>query len=232
MNARTVPATRSLVTTLALLALLCGLSGCAKMKEWFGFGGETIQASADALTVEAMDDFSTGRYSNALKSFQEILDRFPFGPQAMLAELKSADCQYYLGNFTEAKSAYQTFEERHPTNEAIPYVMFQIGMCDYRRIDRLDRDASGARDAIESFSQLLRAYPESPYTAEARARVRAAQEFLVNHEYFIATFYVRTGKHNQARGGVGKAEAYMWYAEHFPIPPQRSRSDFLRRHQQ
>jgi len=28
-----------------------------------------------------------------------------------------------------------------------------------------------------------------------------------------------------------KLKAYMQYAEHFAIPPQRGRSDFLRRHQ-
>ncbi len=33
------------------------------------------------------------------------------------------------------------------------------------------------------------------------------------------------------RGGVAKAEAYIRYVEHFAIPPQRGRSDFLRRHQ-
>ncbi len=32
------------------------------------------------------------------------------------------------------------------------------------------------------------------------------------------------------RGGVVQAEAYMEYAEHFTIPPQRGRSDFVRRH--
>ncbi|OQX14677.1 MAG: hypothetical protein BWK76_14325 [Desulfobulbaceae bacterium A2] len=198
MHSLSVPVGRPVCAALAL-CLLLSLSGCATMKEWFGFSGESIQASADSLAIQAMDDYNVGKYTDAHKAFQEILDRFPFGPQAMLAELKSADCQYYLQKYSEAKSQYQTFEERHPTNEAIPYVMFQIGMCDYRRIDRIDRDVSGARDAIESFSQLLRAYPETPYSGEAKARVRAAQEFLVNHEYFIATFYVRTGKHDQAK---------------------------------
>jgi outer membrane protein assembly factor BamD len=145
-----------------------------------------------------MDDFSVGKYHTARKSFEEVMDRYPFSPQAMLAELKAADCHYYQENYAEAKVLYQQFEERHPTNEAIPYVMFQIGMCDFSRTDRIDRDTSGARDAIQSFSRLLRAYPNSPYTNEAKARIEAAREFLVNHEYYVAVFYLRTDRVDEA----------------------------------
>jgi outer membrane protein assembly factor BamD len=188
---------------LSLIALLLSqglaLTGCATMNKWLGLDEESsIQKSADSLAMEGMDDFNVGKYHTAKKSFEEIMDRYPFSPQAMLAELKAADCQYYDGNYQEGKVLYQQFEERHPTNEAVPYVMFQIGMCDYMRTDRIDRDTSGARDAIQSFSRLLRAYPNSPYTSEAKARIEAAKEFLVNHEYFVAVFYVRTDREQEA----------------------------------
>ena len=182
-----------------LLTHILALTGCATLNKWFGLDDEsTVQKSADALAMEGMDDFNVGKYHTARKSFEEIMDRYPFSPQAMLAELKAADSHYYQGNYQEAKVLYQQFEERHPTNEAIPYVMFQIGMCDYARTDRIDRDTSGARDAIQSFSRLLRAYPNSPYTSEAKARIEAAREFLVNHEYFVAVFYVRTDREQEA----------------------------------
>lgn len=139
-----------------------------------------------------MESYKIGRYNTAMKDFQEVKDRYPFSPEALLAELKLADCEYYNDNYEEAKELYKEFEERHPANEAIPYVMFQIAMCDYSRTDQIDRDSTGAQDAIKSFSRLLRTYPDSPYTREAKARIRAAREFIVNHEYYVAIFYVRT----------------------------------------
>lgn len=184
---------------LLLLAQATLQTGCASLNKWFGLDDESsIQKSVESLITEGMDDFSVGKYHTARKSFEEVMDRYPFSPQAMLAELKAADCHYYQGNYQEAKVLYQQYEERHPTNEAIPYVMFQIGMCDYSRTDRIDRDTSGARDAIQSFSRLLRAYPNSPYTSEAKARIEAAREFLVNHEYFVAVFYLRTDRVDEA----------------------------------
>lgn len=195
--------TTSLALRPMLLALLLAftffLSGCATLSEWFGFDdASTIQQSAESLAMEGMEDFNVGSYHSALEKFEEILDRFPFSPEAMLAELKAADSNYYQEHYLEAKVLYLQFEERHPTNEAIPYVMFQIGMCDFSRTDRIDRDTSGAKDAIQSFSRLLRAYPKSPYTNEAKARIRAARDFLVNHEFYVAVFYLRTDRYDES----------------------------------
>jgi len=196
---------------LLVLFLISGgvsLSGCASMKNMFSmfsFGsGEDVPEQekfepADTLATTGMEAFDRGNYTEALQAFDEILNRYPFSPQAMLAELKAADCHYYKKDYLQAKTLYKEFEERHPTNEAIPYVMFQIGMCDFSRIDRIDRDISSARESIQSFSRLLRAAPDSPYTSEAKARIRAANDFLVNHEYFVAVFYVRTKKYEQAQ---------------------------------
>ena len=80
----------------------------------------------------------------------------------------------------------------------MPYVMYQKAMCNFKQIDRVDRDTSGAEQAIQLFGQLIRAYPESPYTNEAKARIKAAREFLANHEYFVVEFYLRTDKLKEA----------------------------------
>ena len=194
------------VTLLVFLGIsVASLSGCGSVQNVFNSwpfrsdAEEEVFEQAEALAVTGMEEYKVGRYSEALTAFDEILDRYPFSPQALLAELKAADCHFYKNEFDEAKTLYKEFEERHPTNEAIPYVMFQIGMCDFSRSDRIDRDISGAQDSIHSFSRLLRAYPESPYSKEAKARILAAKDFLVNHEYFVAVFYVRTKQFKQAQ---------------------------------
>jgi len=180
------------------------LSGCSTfsgMFNKFSFGEEEDPKSLppDILIVQGMDAYDVGNYSDAIKAFKLILDEHPFSAQAMLAELKAADAYYYNKQYTEAKALYKEFEERHPTNEAIPYVLFQIGMCDFSRTDRIDRDTSGPKDAIKSFTRVIQTYPQSPYAKEAKARIKDAKEFLVNHEYMVAVFYVRTNHYEEAK---------------------------------
>ncbi len=200
------PWRRRIVNISALCFLSLTITACSTVKDTFDFlpfinnGDDTVvnQEAAANLLAQGMEAYNTGNYYDALQAFNQILDQYPFSPQAVLAELRAADCHYYRGEYIEAKTLYQEFEERHPTHEAIAYVMFQIGMCDFKRTDRIDRDISGAQDAISDFSKLLRSFPHSPYTAEARAHITAAKEFLVNHEYFVAVFYVRTEQYEQA----------------------------------
>jgi outer membrane protein assembly factor BamD len=192
----------SIAWILALLMAAAGLGGCADDSEWdwFGIGKDKAETylPAEQLIMKGMDEFNVGKYYLALDYFNEILDRYPFSQQAPLAELKAADSNYYMERYLEALALYKEFEERHPTNEAIPYVMYQKAMCSYQRIDTIDRDVSGAIESIQAFQELLRAYPDSPYSDEARARIKAANEFLVNHEFYVVQFYLRTEKYSEA----------------------------------
>jgi outer membrane protein assembly factor BamD len=200
--------TCNLLTPLLTLLLLFSFSGCADFKKTFNFtsideeGNEVIGADinlpAKDLLVKGMDDYNVGKYYTAVEFFNDILNRFPFSPEATLAELKAADCSYYLEHYVEALLLYEEFENRHPTNESIPYVMYQKAMCNYKQIDRVDRDSAGAIKSIELFNQLVKAYPDSPYTNEAKTRIKTATEFLANHEYFVVEYYVRTEKYDQA----------------------------------
>jgi len=184
---------------LALTPLL--FTGCAAYNstmQYLGLSSKSTSDTPDSLAMDAMDDFNRGKYDNALKKFNDIRDRFPFSQAGLLAELKSADCEFNLKHYPEAIALYDDFENNHPTNEAMPYIVFQIGLSYYNQIDTIDRDPGAAKNAISSFAKLLKAYPQSPYTNEAESRRLAALNFLANHEFYVANFYVRTDNLDQA----------------------------------
>ncbi len=167
-----------------LFALL--LSACATPK--VTEGQDPVK-----LTSKAMDAFGRGRYSTAMEDFKDVQDQFPFSKYSLLAELKSADARFYMKEYPEALVLYQEFESKHPTNEAMPYVLFQIGMCHFKQIDTSDRDSGAAHEAIGIFTRLVRTYPHSSYVDEAKFRVRQARELLADNELYVARFYLRTG---------------------------------------
>ena len=51
----------------------------------------------------------------------------------------------------EAVLAYTEFINLHPTNENLPYVMYQIGMCYYNQITTIDRDQSEGFQGLKAF---------------------------------------------------------------------------------
>jgi outer membrane protein assembly factor BamD len=193
------------IIVILLLALALGpLAGCAKMKGWRDSGGdlsavETLTTDqAEELAREGLDDFNHGRYSAALESFEKLRQGLPFTRYSLLAELKIADCNYHLKRYEEALVLYEEFERNHPTNEAIPYVLFQIGMSHSQQISSIDRNPKGASEAIQAFSRLLRTFPASPYTEEATVRIQASRDFLAAHELYVANFYIRTKSYGEA----------------------------------
>ncbi|PHR24602.1 MAG: outer membrane protein assembly factor BamD [Desulfotalea sp.] len=201
-----------LVKTIAGFVIVTSLlvqGGCASLQDTFNFtsidedGNEQesrdINLPAKKLIEQGMEDYAVGKYFTAIDFFEEILNRYPFSKEATLAEMKAADCSYHLGRYAEAILLYEEFENRHPTNEGIAYVLFQKAMCNYKQIDRIDRDTTGAKTSIALFRQLLKAYPSSPYTEEAKSKIQAASEFLANHEFFVIKFYSRSAKYDEAK---------------------------------
>ncbi len=199
MQILTIKSRRPFICLLAFL-LIIQLAGCSMEKFYSSLGFSTPPpGSAQDLAIKGLDYYSRGKYEKAKKSFEMLLTQYPFSEYSLLAELKTADSSYYLENYEEALLQYKDFEEHHPTNEAIPYVMFQMAMCYYSQIDAIDRDTSTAANAIYAFSRMLRAFPNSPYTEEAQTRIKAARNFLANHEYYVATYYERTYAYEEAK---------------------------------
>ena len=178
---------------LTALLLLVFLVGCASLTD----KGEI---PAEELAKKGLEQYNHGRYFLAVETFNTIKERFPFSRFSLLAELKAADCQFYMDEYSEALNLYKKFEQDHPTNEAIPYVLFQIGRSHFRTLSSIDRETSGAREAIKVFERLVRDYPKSSYVEEAKILIRKSKNFLADHELYVANFYFRTKEYAQARG--------------------------------
>lgn len=118
-------------------------------------------------------------------------NRYPGTPEAVLAELRLADTKFWEGSYLEAISLYEEFEKFYPTNEAIPYVIFQIGNCYYELKQPVDRDPSYAKKAVETYQRLLSTFPENPYKFETEKRIKELRELLAGYELYVAQFYYK-----------------------------------------
>lgn len=165
-------------------------SGCA----WFETKEEK---SAQELVSDGMYEFKSKNYRNAIESFEKLKDWYPFSKFAILAELKIADAHYNLKEYDEAVFAYEEFEGLHPSNEAIPYVIYQIGLCYFEQIDTVDRDQNSAQKALDTFERLIKQFPKNEYAVKAEENIKTCMKSLAGHEFYVGLFYYK-GKHYKA----------------------------------
>jgi outer membrane protein assembly factor BamD len=166
------------------LLILMLLSGCA----WFS---NEDTRPAHELARDGMEDYKDGNYTKAIETFERLKDWYPFSKYAILAELKIGDAYYKKEEFEDAVFAYEEFINLHPRNEAVPYVMYQIGRCYFDQVATIDRDQANARKAFESFNKLLERYPVDGYARKARPHIAACIKSLAGHDLYVGRFYFK-----------------------------------------
>jgi len=190
------------ISALIVLAALVmvSITGCGAFKKLFGREGQEIEVLPQQLAEEGMEAMAEERYNLAAEKFQNLKDRYPYSRYAILAELKMADALFLRGKYIEAAEAYLEFERLHPKNEAVPYVIYQLGMCYFKQMPAYDRDQSNTVKAIQTFTRLRQTYPESKYSAMASARLTEAQKNLAGHEFYVGQFYLKMEAYKAALG--------------------------------
>jgi outer membrane protein assembly factor BamD len=182
---------RASLTKLIVLLTLVGLiSGCGLGRRWFHRAPK--DRPPEELAKEGMEALKKKRYLTAEDTFTKIKDRYPYSEQALMAQIKLADSLYYNEKFDEAQSAYQEFEKLHPTNKAIPYVIYQQALCYYRQRPTVDRDQSFTHKALAEFRRLQKKFPQSGYAAKAEKYKLRCLEDLAEHEFYVGMFYFRS----------------------------------------
>jgi outer membrane protein assembly factor BamD len=184
-----ITAMKTFVCLCLLLAVSAG--GCA----WFETQEEK---SATQLAQEGMAAFEREKYRRAIESFETLRDWYPFSKYASLAELKTADAYYHLEEYDEAVYAYEAFESLHPRNEAIPYVIYQIGRCYYEQMESIDRDQTATKKALDTFQRLKQSFPKSSYAMKADSHIKECYERLAGHEFYVGMFYYKSKHYKTA----------------------------------
>ncbi len=190
-----------------VLILAFFMSGCSLFED----SDQQMNKNAEQLAAEGAEEFLDENYKEAIKAYTDLKDWYPFSKYAILAELKIADSHFHLEEYAEAIASYENFEKLHPRNEAVPYIINQIGLCWFNQIKSTDRDASPARNAKEQFQRLLDQYPDNAeYGEKARENIQKCIDDMAAHELYVADFYLKTKKYKSA------LKRYEYIVETYP----------------
>jgi len=169
-----------------VLFVAVSVTSCGKY-----FKQEVEEQPAQSLAITAMEYYEKEKYKKAIQYFEKINDWYPFSKYAILAELKIADSHYNMEAYEEASYAYRQFESLHPKNEAIPYVIYQDAMCDYNRMDTIDRDQGSTLRALETFERLNAKFPDHELREEVDEKIIECHTLIAGNYFYIAKFYYK-----------------------------------------
>jgi outer membrane protein assembly factor BamD len=197
--------TRVLIVTCAALAL----SGCLfkKNKEPVSGAQEFYDKAYKALQK---DDYQT-----SIELYEVLEARFPFSAQAKQGQLDLISAHYKNREPESVIDSARQFERENPSHPRVDYAIYMRGMALFSgekgtfhklfKVDLSKRPPKDARDSYSAFSELLRRYPNSQYTPDARQRMIFLRNRVAEHENHIATYYYKRGAYAAAISRAGYA---------------------------
>ena len=160
----------------------------------------TYSLTAKQNYEKGIAELKDENYPEAQKYFQFVRSKFPFSKYAVLAELAIADTQFERGNYREAVDSYKQFMRLHPTHEKVQdgYAAFKVGECAYKDMPddvwllppSYEKDQSAVGDTLRELDDFIKKYPDSAYVKDALPLRREALKRLVDHEVYVARFYL------------------------------------------
>jgi outer membrane protein assembly factor BamD len=187
----------------AVLAAALMLGACSSTdpaarltRELLSMPKEEAYAKGEALV--AKKKYETGR--QYLRFVAENYANDPIGKQAALRLADSYFDEKTPLGYLEAQARYKDFRNRYPSHPKADYAIFRLAQCADRQAEKPDRDQANTRLAANSYREVLQNFPDSPYTAEARARYTRMRSLLATHEYRVGAFYVKRKAYLAAKG--------------------------------
>jgi outer membrane protein assembly factor BamD len=182
------------IFTLTMIMLFC-IAGCQLT---FFKRGEMVKSTPDGLYSRGTLEYQSGNYKKAREYFIRLREEHPLHDLAILAEMGIADSYFSDKEYIEAEIAYSDFISLHPTNENVPYAIYQMGICHYNQIEAIDRDQTETVRARKEFEKLIARYPESKFATMAEKVLRECKQKQAEHEFYVGKFYFTQKKYQAA----------------------------------
>lgn len=188
---------RSLALFLVLWLSACGLlpDRTEDQQDW----------SANKFYSEAKDKLNDGNYAAAIKLYESLEARYPYGRIAQQAQLEIAYAHYKNEEPASAIAATDRFIKLHPNHVNVDYAYYIKGLSSFNdnwgmmgflmkgplKQDMSERDSKASRESFENFKELATRFPESKYAVDVRQRMAYLVNAVAMSEIHIARYYMK-----------------------------------------
>jgi outer membrane protein assembly factor BamD len=208
-----------------LLILICAaaaVAGCGNRRD------EVQDLGAEGFYDRGLEAMEAGNYIGAAAYFRQLEARYPFSNVTRQAQLDLIYLYYKSSQPEAAIDAAEEFERENPTHARVDYCLYMKGLVYFddapnilERLFRVDLTVRPPKDTLRAFStfqELIRRFPDSRYTDDARQRMIFLRNRLANYENYVARYYIERGAYIAA---VSRAKYAL---EHYAGAPELEES--------
>ena len=194
MDTRRFILTLFAVVAAALLLGGCGIFGSSDYDETRGW-------SVQKLYAEARAELAARAWGDAIKHYERIESRYPYGRFAQQAQIELAYAYWKNDDAASALATIDRFVKQHPSHPSADYMYFLRGLINFNDDlgimgfisgqDLSERDPKAAADAFAAFKEVVTRFPDSKYAPDSILRMNYLVNALASHEVHVARYYYR-----------------------------------------
>lgn len=187
------------VIRILVLAATCALAACASLQD------ETKNWTPEQFYREAKERMTNGDWPTAIKYFEQLEARYPYGAYTEQAQLELAYVHHKDNEPALALAAADRFIRQHPTHPHVDYAYYLKGLINFQsetsiahwmlgiKDEVTDRDQKSVRESYNSFRELIERFPNSRYAKDASERMAYLVHAQARYQVNVARFYFDRG---------------------------------------
>jgi len=205
------------------ISLAVTINGCAYWNEMLKEEDTTKSLTPAQIYNDGKEFLNAGDFVNAIKYFEVLESRYPFGIYATQAMLDLAYAHYEYEDKDQTIIQCNRFIRLYPNHPNVDYAYYLRALANFEKsaniiarflgADTSRYDVTSLRDSFDDFSLIINKFPSSKYTKDSRNRLLYLKNKMASNELYIAKYYRKRLAH------VAAIERVKYMLENFGGTP-------------
>ena len=181
------------------------LSSCSYIEKALEEPDPTLNMSAAEIYVQGRDFLDAQDFTNAIKLFELLEARYPFGTYSTQSMLDLAYANYSADLRDEAIVEANRFIRLYPNHPNVDYAYYLKALANFDKDanfftrmlghDQSKYDVTKLKQSFNDFSLVINKFPKSKYAKDSRNRLLYLKNTMAANELYIAEYYSRRSAH-------------------------------------
>ena len=184
---------------LSYILLIMSLSGCTSLGSIFEEKDPTVGLSASQLYTQGKEFLDAADFNNAIKLFEILEARYPFGKYSTQAMLDISYAYYASNQKDEAIVEINRFIRLYPNHPNVSYAYYLRALSNFDKDaniisrffghDPSRYDVTDLKNSFNDFTTVVNKFPDSKYADDSINRLRYIKNQIARNELYIAKYY-------------------------------------------